>query len=386
MIERVNAYTNIRAWMSNDKNIKKNELVIYAYIHGWSYQKREIEDGSIEVTLGCYTGSITNLIEWTKLSRSTVIRALNSLVEKGYLVKRSYNLREGKNETRCIYYSAVSRIPGKVEELENTDFREKSPLDLLCDEVNDTFILTPGVCLSDTGDSVTLELNKLNDNLVNNTAAAEADAEIHIPPHVATKNHSQSDKALAAAVSFENKIKNIFGSNPFDKDFVPAVSDRIEESGMDLSLVEEFVSYVDERVVEKLEKKGGSHTNLFRFLCLAPDVLSDFVMSHSPEKTEPETRLTKICPVCSSEVDMYPGVCKCCGFDISYSDDKDVVSRELQIFRLDPCERAALREELDNVYYGCGLTLDPVKMKKQREMISAVYKKHSISCAETCAV
>lgn len=386
MIERLNTYTNIRAWMSNDKNIKKNELVIYAYIHGWSYQKREIDGGNFEVKLGCYTGSISNLVEWSKLSRSTVIRALNSLVEKEYIVKRTYKPRENKNETRCIYYSAVSRIPGKVEELENTDFCEKSPLDLLCDEINDSFIVTPGVCLSDTGDSITLAPNKLKDNLVNNTAAVEADAEISKPPLVATKNHSQSDKAKAAAVSFENKIKNIFGSNPFDKDFIPSVSDRIADSQMELSQVEDFVSYVDERVVEKLEKKGGSHANLFRFLCLAPDVMSDFVMSHTLKKTEPEAKLTRPCPVCETEVDLYPGVCSCCGFDISYADDKDVVSREIQIFKLDPCEKAVLKEELDNIYGGYGLTIDPVKIKKQREMISAVYKKHSISCAEACAI
>lgn len=381
MIEKQNSYTNIRAWMCNDKNIKKNELMIYAYIHGWSYQKIENEQGQEEVKLGCFTGSINHLVEWTKLSRSTVIRALNSLVEKEYIVKRTYNLHEGKNDTRCVYYSTISRIPGKVEEFEKTDFSEKTSLDLLCEEINDSYILTPGVCHSDTGDSVTVKPNKLINNLVNNTAAVEADADIY-SPQVATKIQFSPDKAEAAAVSLNNKINKIFGTNPFDKDFIPALSQILALSEIDVMQVEDFLSYVDQRVIEKLQKKRGSHTNLFRFLCLAPDVLNDYLMSH-PVKTEnkPEKH-TKKCPICESEVELYPGVCECCGFDLAYSNDKDVINRELQIFKLDPCERAAIKNELDNIYFGFGLTFDPEKIQKQKQMISAVYKNHKISCVE----
>lgn len=68
----------VQGWMLNELNLKGNDLIIYAIIFGFS------QDGN-----GRYTGSLSYLQDFSGSSKSTVIRSLDTLVERKLLLKKS---------------------------------------------------------------------------------------------------------------------------------------------------------------------------------------------------------------------------------------------------------------------------------------------------------
>ena len=74
-VKNDNFYT-IQGWMVNELGLKGNELMIYAIIYGFSQT-----DGQY------FTGSWQYLSDWTNATKRSVSNTLNSLVEKGLLIK-----------------------------------------------------------------------------------------------------------------------------------------------------------------------------------------------------------------------------------------------------------------------------------------------------------
>lgn len=85
----------VQGFMINELGLKGNELLAYALIHGFS------QDGESE-----YIGSLSYLQKWLNSSRQTVINTLNSLVEKGIVVKREYTV----NNVHFCAYRSVRRV------------------------------------------------------------------------------------------------------------------------------------------------------------------------------------------------------------------------------------------------------------------------------------
>ena len=71
------AYFVVRGWMLNQLNLKGTTLQVFAIIHGFSHSEENE-----------FKGSLQYLCEFTGSSRSTVIRSLLELEEKGIIVKR----------------------------------------------------------------------------------------------------------------------------------------------------------------------------------------------------------------------------------------------------------------------------------------------------------
>lgn len=84
-------------WMVNpDKlNLSGMELSIYAIIYGFSQTQDQY-----------FTGSLQYLIEWTNSSRRAVINNLNSLVDKGLIIKEevSYNKYRYKAVVQNVHH------------------------------------------------------------------------------------------------------------------------------------------------------------------------------------------------------------------------------------------------------------------------------------------
>ena len=87
-------YIVIQDFMLNDLGLTGNDLLVYALIYGYS------QDGESE-----YYGSLSHISELLRLDRSTVIRVLNRLVERGLVRKRDGEIR---NVQRCFYSVAVA--------------------------------------------------------------------------------------------------------------------------------------------------------------------------------------------------------------------------------------------------------------------------------------
>ncbi len=87
------SFITIQAFMVNELQLKGNELLIYAIIHGFS------QDGESE-----FTGSLQYLAEWCNTSKQTVITALQSLCEKQLIIK---NVEIKNNIKFCTYKSCM---------------------------------------------------------------------------------------------------------------------------------------------------------------------------------------------------------------------------------------------------------------------------------------
>ena len=94
---RINAdsYIVVQGWMITELNLKGNELLVFAIIHGFS------QDNA-----GEFTGSLQYLADWTNSSKRWCIKSLQALVDKGLLIKKEIWLEGVKY---CTYKINVTR-------------------------------------------------------------------------------------------------------------------------------------------------------------------------------------------------------------------------------------------------------------------------------------
>lgn len=110
-------YITILQEMRDDLGLKGNELLVFAFINGFSQEGQ-----------GCYFGSLATLQRVCGIaSRQTAISTLKSLMAKGYIVK-SENVRNGVKE---VTYSVCPKIGQGVQKMD-TDVQE---LDMGCPEI-----------------------------------------------------------------------------------------------------------------------------------------------------------------------------------------------------------------------------------------------------------
>jgi predicted transcriptional regulator len=99
---REDNYIMIQGWMVTELELKGNELLIFAIIHGFS------QDGETR-----FTGGLQYLAEWTNSTKQGVSKNLKSLVNKGYIAKEEKIINGVKF---CEYYATkFNGVLNKVE-------------------------------------------------------------------------------------------------------------------------------------------------------------------------------------------------------------------------------------------------------------------------------
>lgn len=94
-------YIVIQGFMINELKLKGNELLVYAIIYGFSQNEQK------------YSGSLQYLAEWTNSTKQGVIKNLQSLVNKGLIIKNDVTLN---NVKFCEYYTTkFNGVLNKVE-------------------------------------------------------------------------------------------------------------------------------------------------------------------------------------------------------------------------------------------------------------------------------
>ena len=93
-----NNYISIQGFMVNDLHLRCNELLVYALIYGFS------QDGK-----SWFQGSIKYISDWFNIDRKTVINVLQSLCDKGLLLKNVKTV----NGVKLCDYMATQRGSGK---------------------------------------------------------------------------------------------------------------------------------------------------------------------------------------------------------------------------------------------------------------------------------
>ena len=96
---RNESYYQVNGWMLNRLELKGIELDVYAIIYGFS------QDGE-----SSFTGSLQYLSDFTNTTRPTVIKALKSLVEKGYIVKHESQVNGVKFNTYQANLQVVKNL------------------------------------------------------------------------------------------------------------------------------------------------------------------------------------------------------------------------------------------------------------------------------------
>jgi hypothetical protein len=98
-------YITIQQEMREGLGLKGNELIVFAFINGYSQEGQ-----------GCYFGSLANLQRVCGIaSRQTAIDVLKSLIGKGYLIKRESIL----NGVKMVSYSVSPIIGQGVQKMED---------------------------------------------------------------------------------------------------------------------------------------------------------------------------------------------------------------------------------------------------------------------------
>ena len=76
------SYLTIQDWMVTDLHLKGNELLAYALIYGFSQDEQS-----------CFYGSYQYVMEWLSVDKTTAVRVLRNLENKGLL--RKWQEKEG---------------------------------------------------------------------------------------------------------------------------------------------------------------------------------------------------------------------------------------------------------------------------------------------------
>lgn len=85
-------YLTVLGWMRTRLNLSGNELLVYALIYGFCQDEQS-----------CFDGSISYLCDWIGASKPTILKTLNSLISKQFIIKQEIF----KNNVKfCSYRSA----------------------------------------------------------------------------------------------------------------------------------------------------------------------------------------------------------------------------------------------------------------------------------------
>lgn len=109
-------HITIDGWMINELNLKGSELIIYALIYGFS------QDGQSE-----FYGSRSYMAGWCNASLPTIDKALNDLILKGFILKRTekinnitFNRYKANLEVvKKLYRGSKETLQGSKETLHN---------------------------------------------------------------------------------------------------------------------------------------------------------------------------------------------------------------------------------------------------------------------------
>ena len=348
-------YIQIAGWMLNELNLKGNELLIYALIHGFC------QDGK-----STFKGGLTYIGEWTNSTKQGVIKALKSLLDKKLIVKV---LVQNKNGMQSVeYFTVKSRggkqsLPGEGSTKFTTIQEERGKQSL------------PGGSTEFTGGGKqSLPNNTNNKNLRNSTAPGSAKTDGEAINEVKEKTEAAEDFIFQT-------LKSLFGGHyVFDDSFVTEILSLSKQFKLSEKDISQYLKFVFEKASEK---KPNSLTNMYYKMAKSAAIMQDFVLSVQKD-SETSEKNTTFCPVCNSRANIF-GNCPNCGFSMFDRDDENIISLKKQIFELPESKRISLEEEykaeiLRQSSYGIGAIIKNPTLKSDFEKrISEIYSKYGIT-------
>ncbi len=90
-MNELKTYITIQLWMISKLQLKRNELILYAVIYKFS------QDGISE-----FYGSLSDIQKMLNISRKTVIKALKSLIKKGFVIRTNESRYKALTKTKLL--------------------------------------------------------------------------------------------------------------------------------------------------------------------------------------------------------------------------------------------------------------------------------------------
>ncbi|MCQ2584504.1 MAG: hypothetical protein MJ185_02845 [Treponema sp.] len=316
-------YVQLQGWMiklAHTYDLSLNELMIYAVIHSFS------QDG-----VSVFRGSRNYLRLWAFCGRTCVFEKIRKLLDL-HLIGKDFVTYRGKEFP--VYFSFASREKKAVQNLNSKGEKQAMQSGIRTESVQNL-----NADSSEFGPN-----NNLNKNL-----------------------------KKAASAFLISKITENLGCNPFSDAFISKMSETFTAKGFDEKRVGEYLAAVTEKVIAK---KPESIPAFFKKIVLEEDVLADFLIRHSAQKTAKGL----ICPVCGKENTPGSYHCTHCDFDFSYSHDKKEVEKARKIFILPPQERQEREEEIRKVYelYPISEYWNQQAMLKRNRCLDDIDKKYKV--------
>ena len=309
-----NNYIQISGWMINELDLKGNELLVYALIHGFCQDGKSV-----------FKGSLNYIMSWLKISKPTCITTIQSLIDKGLIVKTViYN----KNSVAgCEYYTNKSRDTESNQsnnssiKSENTEKGGKETL--LGWSKNFT-----------RGGKKTLP-NNTTDNTNDNATAAD-----------------KSD--------FEALSEKYFGKNAFDAEFSRKAAAFFTKT--QINDYELYFEFIKNRLTETQNAKQVKNPRGLAYrLFFQPDIAQSFleqqqnILLEKQKEEEKQRRIEQrklVCPCCGKKfLPDYASSCPECSFAIDNFEDKEKINVHIRFLKLPEAKKEEYQKEINNIYF-----------------------------------
>ena len=329
-------YITIQGWMISRLDLKGNELLVYALIHGFS------QDGK-----NSYDLSFDYIMKWLNSSRSATAAALTSLLNKGLIGKEIREVRG--NVKKYNYWTIVSREGFEsIPENHQFEFRtgEKST------STNSELVTSMN---SELVTSMNSELNNsLNNNLNINSSSEKNPA-------------GQKEEE-----PFLNFIKKKFGSaHVFTKDFKKKLENHLQNNQISHAETENYLNFV----YELCQKKKPANMSAYFFTtCLNDVTAANYI--HQKINGAPEKNKDFRCPVCSCMHSAYED-CPKCGLDKNERNNDEAISILKKVQNLLPEQRHKLDEEMAALTMEF-MTISPNRWAEQNQRRKQIYAKYGL--------
>ena len=109
------SYLTIQDWMVTDLRLKGNELLAYALIYGFSQDEQS-----------CFYGSYQYVMEWLSVDKTTAVRVLRNLENKGLL--RKWQEKEGNVIVNRYATNTTPACPAASDQLQNATGSKTQPV------------------------------------------------------------------------------------------------------------------------------------------------------------------------------------------------------------------------------------------------------------------
>ena len=342
-------YIQVSGWMRNELNLKGNELLVYALIHGFSQDGKSV-----------FSGGLAYIGEWISGTDHTVVSTLKSLIEKGLIAKR---VTQTKGSVKYVeYWTVRSRGKPSATTANSTVAENHHCKNYSRTTANSTVVTTANFAVNNTN---------INSSLKNSSSPSLS--ENSTPQKQSEKREEEKESVIRKV------IQDIFGNeNALTDDFEEKLRVLFSRNGIEEGLFDQYLRYV----WNLCEQKKPDNMSAYFFRSALNDMTAMNFMLREKNAAREEKEELYTCPVCGHEHGFFED-CPHCGLKLHERNDTELCEIKKKEILLPENERNALSNELLELckkYLGDS---SPDRFQRQNAEKLVLYKKYGLIADES---